>query len=126
MFLLEKQKVDEIMTVQYYESEMDEIEQKKGVPFVGYINPRGQLIDYSTLIGERTHYSTKNPASMMFLQFISYVMKGFSPEELNFFGIEMDISIKIIKQKVLMMLLKEVLIIIGNITIVVTKFFCKK
>lgn len=73
------------MTVQYYESEMNEIEQKKYIPFVGYINPRGQLIDYTTLIGEQTHYSTKNPASMMFLQFISYVMQGFRPEDLKFF-----------------------------------------
>lgn len=73
------------MTIEYYEPIMDEIEKKKYTPFVGYINPRGQLIDYTTLIGNQTHYSTKNPASMMFLQFISYVMKGFSPEELKFF-----------------------------------------
>lgn len=73
------------MTVQYYESEMNEIEKKKYIPFVGYINHRGQLIDYTTLIGEQTHYSTKNPASMMFLEFISYIVKGFNPEELKFF-----------------------------------------
>lgn len=71
------------MTVQYYESEIDEIEQEKRLTFTGYINPRGQLIDYTTLIGERTHYSTKNPASMLFLQFISYVVKGFDLEELR-------------------------------------------
>lgn len=73
------------MTVQYFESTMDEIEKKKSIPFVGYINPRGQLIDYTTLIGKQTHYSTKNPASMMFLQFISYIVKGFDPKELKFF-----------------------------------------
>lgn len=73
------------MIVQYFEPTMDEIEKKKYIPFVGYINPRGQLIDYTTLIGEQTHYSTKNPASIMFLQFISYVIKGFDPKELKFF-----------------------------------------
>lgn len=73
------------MPVQYFEPIMDKIEKKKNIPFVGYINPRGQLIDYTTLIGERTHYSTENPASMMFLQFISYVVKGYDPKELKFF-----------------------------------------
>ena len=73
------------MTVEYFEPEMDEIEERNYIPFVGYINPRGQLIDYTTLIGYQTHYSTKNPASMMFLQFVSYVIKGFSPNELKFF-----------------------------------------
>lgn len=73
------------MTVQYYESEIDKIEYKKCVTFTGYINPRGQLIDYTTLIGQQTHYSTKNPASMLFLEFISYLMKGFEPERLKFF-----------------------------------------
>lgn len=73
------------MSVQYLEPIMDEIERKKYIPFVGYINPGEQLIDYSTLIGEQTHYSTKNPASMMFLRFVSYVIKDFNPEELKFF-----------------------------------------
>lgn len=73
------------MAVPYFEPIMDEIEKKKYVSFVGYINPRGQLIDYTTLIGEKTHYSTKNPASMMFLQFISYIVKGLDPKELQFF-----------------------------------------
>ncbi len=73
------------MAVQYFEYIMDEIEKKKYVPFVGYINPRGQLIDYTTSIGEQTHYSTKNPVSMIFLQFISYIVKGFNPKKLKFF-----------------------------------------
>lgn len=73
------------MTLDYFEPEMDEIEKRKYIPFVGYINPRGQLIDYTTLIGYQTHYSTKNPASMLFLQFVSYIIKDFSPNELKFF-----------------------------------------
>lgn len=73
------------MAVQYFEPIIDEIEKKKCVSFVGYLNPRGQLIDYATLTGEKTHCSTKNPASMMFLQFISYVVKGFNPDDLKFF-----------------------------------------
>lgn len=73
------------MIVKYFESEMNEIEKRNHSPFVGYINPRGQLIDYTTLVGLQTHCNSKNPASMMFLQFVSYIIKGFSPNELRFF-----------------------------------------
>lgn len=66
--------------IKYYGEEIDAIEKKKNVSFFGYINPMGKLIDYTTLIGEQTHCTTKNPASMLFLDFVSYVLKGYNLE----------------------------------------------
>ena len=45
-------------------------------PFLGYINPRGQIIDYSILIGEPGHDNWRNPVTPYFLTFISYVVLG--------------------------------------------------
>ena len=69
-----------MVIIKYYGEEIDAIEKKKNVPFFGYINPMGKLIDYTTLIGEQTHCTTKNPASMLFLDFVSYVLKGYNLE----------------------------------------------
>ena len=66
------------MTIDYQEEEI--LHQEKwnlsGKPFIGYINPYGQLIDYTQIIGERGHDEWRNPASPIFLSFISFVVYG--------------------------------------------------
>jgi len=73
------------MSVQYYEPIMDKIEKEEYKSFVGYINLREQLIDYSTLIGRQSHCTNRNPASYVYLRFISFLVKGYSPDELKYF-----------------------------------------
>lgn len=73
------------MSVKYFEPIMDKIEKEEYKSFVGYINPREQLIDYSTLIGYQSHCTNRNPASHMYLRFISFIINGYSPDELKYF-----------------------------------------
>lgn len=82
------------MSVQYYEPIMDKIEKEEYKSFVGYINPREQLIDYSTLIGYQSHCTNRNPASHMYLRFISFLVKGYSPDKLKYFWDEEQILYK--------------------------------
>ena len=85
------------MSVQYYEPIMDKIEKEEYKSFVGYINPREQLIDYSVLIGHQSHCTNRNPASHMYLRFISFIVNGYSPDELKYFWDEDQILYKINK-----------------------------
>ena len=61
------------MTIDFCE---EKTERSYKGPFLGYINPRGQIIDYSILIGERGHDNWRNPITPLFLTFISYVVLG--------------------------------------------------
>jgi len=66
------------MTIEYKE---DEILKKEkwmyGKPLIGYINPYGQILDYSMLIGPYGHDNWRNAATPVFLSFISYVVKNY-------------------------------------------------
>lgn len=72
------------MTIQYLE---DEILQKEknmnGKPLIGYINPNGTLLDYSMLIGPYGHENWRNPATHIFLNYISYIVRDFNVDEIK-------------------------------------------
>ena len=69
------------MAVEYFEKEISECEKHYNGPFIGYISPRGHLIDFSILIGERGHDNWRNPITPIFLRYVSYVVMGDSLEE---------------------------------------------
>lgn len=69
------------MSIEYYEKPIAECEKNYNGPFIGYISPRGHLIDFSILIGERGHDNWRNPITPIFLRFVSYVVMGDSLEE---------------------------------------------
>ena len=72
------------MTIQYLE---DEILQKEksmnGKPLIGYINANGSLLDYSMLIGPYGHENWRNPATHIFLNYISYIVRDFNIDEIK-------------------------------------------
>ena len=65
------------MTLNYYG---DEMEMKEIIhdnrPFLGYISPSGDLLDFSYLIGEPGHGNWRNPVTPLFTRYISYVNLG--------------------------------------------------
>ena len=64
------------MTVDYFEKSINHIEKMNDGPFIGFISPRGHLLDYSMLRGKRGHDNWRNPATNLFLSFISFVSFG--------------------------------------------------
>lgn len=69
------------MILEYKEEEIIKKERQKGhrnynKPLLGYINPYGEIIDYSLLIGEYGHDNWRNPVTPIFLSYISFVIKG--------------------------------------------------
>jgi len=68
------------MVIEYYEEKIKKYEEQVRGPFIGYISPRGQIIDYSILLGVPGHDNWRNPVTPLFLQFISFVVLGDSLE----------------------------------------------
>lgn len=65
------------MTIKYQEDEILNIEKwNYNRPFIGYLNPYGQLLNYCQLVGEYGHDNWRNPATPIFLSFISFVIKN--------------------------------------------------
>lgn len=66
------------MSIVYNEEEIlrkeDNINIEK--PFIGYISPKGDILDFSVLIGEPGHGNWRNPATPCFLSYISFVVLG--------------------------------------------------
>ena len=66
------------MTIDYQEEEIlrreDNVWRKK--PFIGYISPKGDIINFSTLIGEPGHGNWRNPITPYFLKYISFLVIG--------------------------------------------------
>jgi len=73
------------MVIEYKEDEIVKTEQFTQKPLIGYINPHGKIINYSTLIGEIGHDNWRNPATPIFLKLISFVIKGESTKWLEDF-----------------------------------------
>ncbi len=65
------------MQVKYFDEEIRKTEIFNGSnPFLGYISPLGELIDFSYLIGEKGHGNWKNPVTPLFVTYMSYVNEG--------------------------------------------------
>lgn len=72
------------MTIEYKEDEILEKEKNmSGKPLIGYINPYGQILDYSMLVGPYGHENWRNPATWVFTVFVSYIIKDFYVSELE-------------------------------------------
>lgn len=65
------------MTLDFMKDEINFKETFSSNPFIGYISPKGKLIDYSNPLEIDTgdHFSWENPASLLFLNYISYIIK---------------------------------------------------
>ena len=71
------------MTIEYREEEILKKEEwMYGKPLIGYINPYGQILDYSMLIGPYGHDNWRNVATPIFLSFVSYVVKNYKVSKL--------------------------------------------
>lgn len=68
------------MSIDYFEEQIKKKETHIRGPFIGYINPHGQVIDYSILLGVPGHDNWRNPVTPYFLNFVSYVVLGDSLE----------------------------------------------
>ncbi len=64
------------MTLDFKEEEIKEKEIKLKVPFAGYLSPQGELIDFSTPLGESLHNSISNQVAQTYLKYISYIITG--------------------------------------------------
>lgn len=74
------------MIIEYKEDEILKKEKwNYNKPLIGYINPYGQILDYSMLIGPYGHDNWRNPATPIFLSFVSFVVKNYKVDNfLNF------------------------------------------
>lgn len=52
-------------------------------PFIGYIAPNGDLIDFTKMFGESGHDGWDNLISNTFLKYISYIVKNTSIKKLK-------------------------------------------
>ena len=69
------------MSVEYFEEEIKEHERSHHGPFIGYISPEGKLINYSMLLGPKGHDNWRNPATITFLYYLSFILPGHDIEE---------------------------------------------
>lgn len=77
------------MSIEYKEDEILNIENmRNGKPLIGYINPSGQILDFSMLLGHYGHDNWCNPSTPYFLAFVSFVIKNYKISE--FFEYEWD------------------------------------
>lgn len=64
------------MTIEYKENEILIQESMNCGPLIGYINPYGKIVDFSTLVIEYNgHDSIVNPVTPIFLKYISYIVR---------------------------------------------------
>lgn len=64
------------MTLEYKEQEILMKECLNGAPLIGYINPYGKILDFSTLKAEYNgHDSIVNPVTPLFIKYISYIVR---------------------------------------------------
>lgn len=71
------------MTIEYNENYIIKTEKWQNGPLIGYINPKGKIIDFSILIGEYGHDNWKNPVTPVFLKYISYIVRDSKVEDLK-------------------------------------------
>lgn len=71
------------MTIEFKEEEIVKVEERNREPYIGYFAPNGKLINYNTLLGKNYHDAWRNPVSLAFLSWVSYIVKGTSMEDLK-------------------------------------------
>jgi hypothetical protein len=70
--------------LEFYQKEIESKERWIRDPYVGFFSPMGILIDFNTLLGGKHHEEWRNPVSMAFLKYISYIVdsKDYHSEDL--------------------------------------------
>lgn len=71
------------MTIEFKEEQIAYVEERRREPFIGYFAPNGELINYNVLLGGNYHDAWRNPVSISFLSWVSYIVQGTSIEELK-------------------------------------------
>lgn len=73
------------MAVKYFDNEIKNTEINTNKPYIGYISPRGMLIDYDNSIKESYggHTSWGNPLASFFIGFFSFVVKNTNIKDLQ-------------------------------------------
>lgn len=71
------------MTIEFKEEQITAREERTREPYIGYFAPNGSLINYNVLFGENYHDAWRNPVSLSFLSWVSYIIGGTSVEELK-------------------------------------------
>lgn len=71
------------MTIEFKEEQITRREERTGEPFIGYFAPNGKLINYNVALGGNYHDAWRNPVSLAFLAYVSYIIKGTSIEGLK-------------------------------------------
>lgn len=71
------------MTIEFKEEQITKSEKRTGEPFIGYFSPNGKLINYNVLLGGNYHDAWRNPVSLCFLSYISYIIKDTSIKDLK-------------------------------------------
>lgn len=71
------------MTIPYKDEDIKRIDEhnEKGEPYIGFISPKGDMIDFSLQVGEPGHNNWHNQVSQNFLDFVSFEVKGDSIEK---------------------------------------------
>lgn len=93
------------MTVEFKQKQIGSRERELNRAYIGYFAPNGELIDYNLMFGEEGHDSWRNPVSIAFLKYVSYIVKDTAKdieglktsmiENLKYPGIEDDVLIGI-------------------------------
>lgn len=79
------------MTVDFinHEFQITQTEQYNHEPYIGYIDPNGNLIDFNNPFGESGHDGWVNIVTNAFLQFVSYIIKeSDNNSNKNYSGVE--------------------------------------
>lgn len=71
------------MTIEFKEEQITKKEERIRKPYIGYFSPNGKLIDYNVLLGGNYHDAWRNPVSLTFLSWVSYIINGTSIEDLK-------------------------------------------
>lgn len=79
------------MTLEYKEDKILKKEEWNFGPLLGYINPYGNIIDLSMLVGEVGHDNWRNPVTPTFIRYISFVLLNTDAKELISIGLNNEL-----------------------------------
>ena len=81
------------MSLEYKEREIL-MKESDGRPLIGYINPYGNIINLSRLVGEPGHGNWRNPVTPIIMHYMSFVILNTNVKELKKLGKELGLGNK--------------------------------
>lgn len=85
------------MTLEFQKQPIIEQDLYNSEPFIGYINPRGEFINYNKMFGEPGHEGWDNKITQTFLKYISFIVKDTSIEEDITYGYSKEELFRLVK-----------------------------